>query len=486
MANLVFPQNPTLGQVVDAGAGILYKFNGYGWDILPAAGGGGGGASSLSVSVEPPVPTIEGEEWYESDTGALFIAYLNPTDGTLVWVSSTSSSVGLTGPVGPQGPQGIQGEVGPQGIGLRYVGRVATAAELPASSTHGDVYVADDTGFAHVWNSTTSVWDNAGKIVGATGPQGPQGEKGDTGADSTVPGPQGAPAPGGTPIGTIAIWSGTVESVPLGWAPCDGAEGRPDLRDKFVIGAGLTYPIGSVGGSANASVIAHNHTLIDPGHVHLTYGQNGGGGNGGGDLNSSTGLVFPTSSATTGITIDSAGVDGTNANLPPYYSLLYIIKVTGDITDGPQGPVGPVGPPGETGPAGPTGADSTIPGPQGPQGETGPAGPQGLQGEVGPQGPAGESGMPIPTYDTIGCIAMIAIPLGYGGRISPNQEFVNPAGADYSNTVGAGTALNPNVSGTPETSLTGTWRWLGRQWYFPAVGVTSNVLTITGLAVKIA
>ena len=110
MANLVFPQNPTLGQVVDAGAGILYKYNGYGWDILPAAGGGGGG-STLTVSEEPPVPLQEGEEWYESDTGQSFVAYRNPTDSALIWVSSLSTA----GPIGPQGIQGIQGEVGPQG-----------------------------------------------------------------------------------------------------------------------------------------------------------------------------------------------------------------------------------------------------------------------------------------------------------------------------------------------------------------------------------
>ena len=109
MANLVFPQNPTLGQIVDAGAGILYKFNGYGWDILPAAGSGGG--SSLVVAEEPPIPTVEGEEWYESDSGCSFVAYRNPTDGALVWVSSISTS----GPMGPQGIQGIQGDVGPQG-----------------------------------------------------------------------------------------------------------------------------------------------------------------------------------------------------------------------------------------------------------------------------------------------------------------------------------------------------------------------------------
>lgn len=118
MANLVFPQNPTLGQIVDAGAGILYKFNGYGWDILPAAGSGGGGGSTLTVAEEPPVPLQEGEEWYETDTGYSFVSYRNPTDGALIWVSSiaTAGPIGPKGEPGYVGSDGIQGPPGPQGI----------------------------------------------------------------------------------------------------------------------------------------------------------------------------------------------------------------------------------------------------------------------------------------------------------------------------------------------------------------------------------
>lgn len=39
------------------------------------------------------------------------------------------------------------------------------------------------------------------------------------------------------PVGTIMIWSGTAEEIPEGWALCDGEDGRPDLRGKFVLGA---------------------------------------------------------------------------------------------------------------------------------------------------------------------------------------------------------------------------------------------------------
>ena len=198
-----------------------------------------------------------------------------------------------------------------------------------------------------------------------------------------------------------------------------------------------------------------------------------------------------------------------------------------EVVEGPPGPkgdTGPAGPAGADGAVGPAGADSTVAGPAGPQGEVGPAGPQGEvgpqgpagadgapgpQGEVGPQGPAGVDGAPgpagldsqvpgpqgpegpagpagtaaVPFADGVGCICIINVEVGPGGRIVQNQEFVNPGCADYSSTGGgAGTALNPNFTAGPETGLSGTWRWLGRQWYHP--GGNGN-LTITGPAVKI-
>lgn len=39
----------------------------------------------------------------------------------------------------------------------------------------------------------------------------------------------------------ICIWAGAVVDIPAGWSLCDGNDGRPDLRDKFVIGAGNAY-----------------------------------------------------------------------------------------------------------------------------------------------------------------------------------------------------------------------------------------------------
>jgi hypothetical protein len=77
----------------------------------------------------------------------------------------------------------------------------------------------------------------------------------------------------------------------------------------------------------------------------------------------------------------------------------------------------------------------------------------------------------------------ISVSLGPYGRVTQNQEIVNPQAADYSEQGGAGTTLNPHFNATPETGLSGTWRWLGRQWYNPSAGQPVNVV---GPAVKIA
>jgi microcystin-dependent protein len=140
------------------------------------------------------------------------------------------------------------------------------------------------------------------------------------------------------PTGLITLWSGAVGSIPSGWALCNGANGTPDLRNRFIIGAGSAYSVGSTGGSANSIVVSHTHTatsvVTDPGHEHVSNSVGLSNvninwvGTGGADYNTSG--SEETASATTGITvgttISSAGASGTNANLPPYYALAYIMK----------------------------------------------------------------------------------------------------------------------------------------------------------------
>ena len=144
--------------------------------------------------------------------------------------------------------------------------------------------------------------------------------------DNVYPILQSATASGATiPAGLIAIWSGSTGSIPSGWLICDGTSGTPDLRSSFIIGAGSTYSVGQTGGSADAIVVSHTHTVTDPGHLHTYSAATVGTGiyQGGTTYGSTT---QNTSTATTGITLQTAGTSGTGANLPPYYALAFIMK----------------------------------------------------------------------------------------------------------------------------------------------------------------
>jgi microcystin-dependent protein len=137
---------------------------------------------------------------------------------------------------------------------------------------------------------------------------------------------QTAPAVTNTvPSGLIAIWSGSTGSIPSGWLLCNGSNGTPDLRNSFILGAGNAYAVGATGGSTDAIVVSHTHSITDPGHIH-TQGavradsMNVAGGSF--DRMSSS----STASAVTGISINTAGVSGSGANMPPYYALAFIMK----------------------------------------------------------------------------------------------------------------------------------------------------------------
>jgi hypothetical protein len=152
--------------------------------------------------------------------------------------------------------------------------------------------------------------------------------------DNLYPILQNAPASAPTlPTGAIILWSGSIGSVPSGYVICDGSNSTPDLRDRFVIGAGSTYAVAATGGTADAIVVSHTHTatstVTDPGHTHGNYVGVSVGGRSGGAANVAQDPITMTS-ATTGITVAttnaSAGTSGTGANLPPYYALAYIMK----------------------------------------------------------------------------------------------------------------------------------------------------------------
>jgi microcystin-dependent protein len=146
----------------------------------------------------------------------------------------------------------------------------------------------------------------------------------------------------GVPSGAIIMWSGSIASIPSGWLLCNGSSGTPDLRDRFVVGAGSTYAVAATGGSANAVVVSHTHTYSgttgddSPDHSHLSNATGlvnnninfvgTGGANYRNANDTQTGGASNRHQHSFSGTTASAGVSGTNANLPPYYALAYIMK----------------------------------------------------------------------------------------------------------------------------------------------------------------
>ena len=57
------------------------------------------------------------------------------------------------------------------------------------------------------------------------------------------------------PVGCILMWSGSIGSIPSGYVICDGTNGTPNLRDRFVVGAGTSYSVGNNGGFASSGVV---------------------------------------------------------------------------------------------------------------------------------------------------------------------------------------------------------------------------------------
>lgn len=76
-------------------------------------------------------------------------------------------------------------------------------------------------------------------------------------------------AVGGVPSGVIVMWSGT--TAPSGWALCDGTNGTPDLRNKFILGWG-TRASGSTGGEESVTLTSAQSGV--PAHTHTTDTQN--------------------------------------------------------------------------------------------------------------------------------------------------------------------------------------------------------------------
>jgi microcystin-dependent protein len=161
----------------------------------------------------------------------------------------------------------------------------------------------------------------------------------------------------GTPTGGLIMWG--TGTAPTGWLLCNGsAVNRTTyaalfavISTTFGVGDGSTtfnlpnytnrMPYGTTlaatGGSADAIVVSHTHTatssVSDPGHNHGLWVDNDSGGNAGGgtrplrqEFIDSDQILAATTGISVSTSITSTGVSGTNANLPPYLGINFIIK----------------------------------------------------------------------------------------------------------------------------------------------------------------
>ena len=377
--------------------------------------GTSGGGATVTISDNAPGSPAAGDMWWDSDDFDLHVYYGDGDSNQWVSITSNAALKGQKGEKGEKGEKGQKGEKGEKGqkgeVGLS--GNAGGKGEKGQKGEKGEKGQKGegDKGQKGEDNSTKGQKGEKGEkgekgqkgvdgnsVKGTKGDKGDKGQKGEDnstkgqkgevgapGADNSTKGDKGQKGEDNStkgqkgeignitaaiPSGGIIIWSGAANAIPSGWYLCNGSNGTPDLRNRFIVGAGSGYGVGNTGGSADATLVSHSHTVDN--HTHSfssshTHGfTTGGGGSHShnllynhGAFGGTSGAVTPrsgntpvtpgisgristesnhthsgttnagTASGTSGGSTpgtNSQGSSATNANLPPYYALCYIMK----------------------------------------------------------------------------------------------------------------------------------------------------------------
>lgn len=154
---------------------------------------------------------------------------------------------------------------------------------------------------------------------------------------------------GGVPVGTILPWYGKLSEIPSGYSLCNGTNGTPDLRDRFLVGAGTLYSLGEKGGENEVTLEApqvgshyHYWGYEHPGNNSGSFlRQNGNtvlnasmlpagagyeGWNGSHYSNGFCSMTSYTSNTITSLAV-ATEAQKPHENRPPYYAVYYIMRV---------------------------------------------------------------------------------------------------------------------------------------------------------------
>lgn len=126
----------------------------------------------------------------------------------------------------------------------------------------------------------------------------------------------------GIPSGGIIAYSGEAETIPEGWAVCDGENGTPDLRGRFILGVSETHPMGETGGEEEVTLTVEQM----PKHTHVYRLAKGGKSIVSSSVGNNTGYPYLSNAND----LENVGEKGSNQphpNMPPYYALIYIMKL---------------------------------------------------------------------------------------------------------------------------------------------------------------